>query len=110
MTAVKKAAATATQKADGVLDSLAVTGLEKVLNLLPVRYKTLAGTVIVSLAAIANEAFATFSLFQDTQTDELIINIAYIAGSSLAGIGIIHKNRKAQPPTQPQPMTPIGGN
>lgn len=110
MTAVKKAAATATQKADGVLDSLAVTGLEKVLNLLPAKYKTLAGTVLVGLTLIINEVFATFELFKDTKTDDLILDILYAAGAAIAGLGVIHKNRKAPPPPEPQPMTPIGGN
>ena len=97
---------TAVQRADGVTDFLSVKALGWVMDRIPVKYKTLTGTAIVSLTLLFTELCNTFGWFADTTLDESICNVLYASGSLLAGVGIVHKNRKADPP--PTPMNPIG--
>lgn len=101
---------TTAQKADGVLDSLAVTLLGRILGYLPQKYKTLVGACLVGSTVIANAIINHFGLFADTKVDNLIIDTLYVAGSTVAALGVVHKNLKADPPAKPQPMTPVGGN
>lgn len=92
------------KKVDGKMDSLLGKGIAAVLNLIPLKYKTLIGGVVFGLSIAAHFAIAHFALFTETTLDETIIDYGLWAGGALAGVGVIHKVAKTEPPEKPSPM------
>lgn len=67
------------------------------LDKIPVKYKTITGSVVFGLVILCDAIFTHFQIFAGSHVVPIILNTLLSASGSLAGLGLLHKLKKSDP-------------